>query len=85
MMHEGPPVWHDSADICALSGAGRHLGHVVRSGSCWIAFDGTHLNEAETGFRVLGTFRSVWQAKESVERVSDYFTAARGAGTGHIC
>lgn len=84
-MDGGRPGWSDSAEICALSGAGRHLGHVVRSGSCWIAFDGTHPNRTGKGFQLLGTFPSVSEAKQAVERASGYFYAVRGAGTTRVC
>lgn len=79
-----PEGWHDSADICALSGDGRHLGHIVRTTSCWIAFDATHMNAAGTDFRILGTFHSVMEAKAAVELASGRFLA-RAAHGSHVC
>jgi hypothetical protein len=44
------------------------LGHIIKTGNQWIAFDGTHPNDASTGFRLLGTFPSSAAAKKAVEK-----------------
>jgi hypothetical protein len=59
--------WRDSRSICCIVDAERHLGHVVRAGNCWLAFDATHLNETGTGFHLLGSRMSVAAAKCAVE------------------
>lgn len=71
--------WRDSFRICALSEEDRHLGHVVRIGRGWDAFDSTHLNEARDGFRHLGTFLSVLGAKRAVELAAGYKMACEKA------
>jgi hypothetical protein len=63
-----PAVWRDSDTICALADGERHLGHTLKIGGRWHAFDGTHLNAESNGFRFLGTFASVASAKEAIER-----------------
>jgi len=69
--------WRDSFNICALSEEERHLGHIVRKGRFWNAFDSTHLNDARDGFRHLGSFLSVLGAKHAVEQA----TGCRPSGT----
>src|SRR5579863_7005665 len=59
--------WRDSSSICCLVDFETHLGHVVRAGDCWLAFDATHLNEGGTGFRPLGSLMTVAGAKCVVE------------------
>jgi hypothetical protein len=59
--------WRDSPSICSLADAERHLGHIVRTRHCWLAFDGTHLNETSTGFRLLGSCMDIITAKRLVE------------------
>jgi L-amino acid N-acyltransferase YncA len=63
-----PPVWRESATICALADEERHLGHAMRTGRRWHAFDATRSNDESTGFCPLGTFASVAAAKEAVEQ-----------------
>jgi hypothetical protein len=63
----GLAAWRDADDICALADQDRHLGHIVRHGR-WHAFDGTHLNSERDGFRQVGIFESVKEAKAAVER-----------------
>jgi hypothetical protein len=45
-VHRREGKWRDSRSICCLADAERHLGHIVRAGSCWLAFDATHGNES---------------------------------------
>ena len=61
------PVWRESPDICALSDSERHLGHAIRAGAHWIAYDAIHVNSSNGGFRVIGTFDTVAAAKEAIE------------------
>ena len=61
-------AWRDSGHICALSDGERHIGHVVKIGGRWHAYDATHSNEAGDGFRTLGTFAALDAAKEAVEQ-----------------
>jgi hypothetical protein len=60
-------AWRDSIAICALADGERHLGHILKIGERWYAFDATRFNEESNGFRSLGTFASVGSAKEAVE------------------
>jgi hypothetical protein len=60
------PVWRDSYNICALADSERHLGHAVRVGEYWIAYDAIHFNPANDGFRIIGTFGTIEQAKDAI-------------------
>ena len=60
------PEWRDSPHVCALADSERHLGHAVRVAECWVAYDATHFNPAENGFRIIGTFATVEEAKEAI-------------------
>jgi hypothetical protein len=62
-----PAAWRDSDSVCALADDWRHMGHIVRAGNCWLAFDGTHSNETGTGFRLLGSWKEVTAAKRALE------------------
>ncbi len=62
-------TWRDSSSVCSLADSERHLGHLVRAGSHWLAFDATHVNDNGTGFRVLGGYTSITAAKRAVEQV----------------
>jgi hypothetical protein len=64
----GAPAWRISAQICALSDGERHLGHTVKMGARWHAYDATHTNAAADGFLCLGNFVSVESAKNAVEQ-----------------
>jgi hypothetical protein len=64
--HSGP-AWRNSQQICALADGERHLGHILRIGGRWYAFDATHPNETGDGFRGLGSFASIASAREAVE------------------
>lgn len=61
-------AWRDSGHICAVSDGERHIGHVVKIGGRWHAFDATHSNEAGDGFRSLGTYAALNSAKDAVEQ-----------------
>ncbi|MDP9053774.1 MAG: hypothetical protein M3N93_05655 [Acidobacteriota bacterium] len=62
----GPPEWHDSDTLCALTDSERHLGHAVRVGEYWVAYDATHFNPTSDGFRIIGTFPTLEEAKEGI-------------------
>lgn len=74
------PAWRDGDDICAFADGDRHLGHVIDDEG-WHAFDAIHPNHAAEGFRHLGVFPTVDEAKAAVERaVSERFgTKTRAA------
>lgn len=59
-------AWQNSNSICALTDGERHLGHILKIGGRWHAFDATRLNWESTGFRSLGSFASIYAAKEAV-------------------
>ncbi len=61
-------AWRTSSHICALSDGERHIGHVVRIGGSWHAFDAMHSNETGDGFLALGTFAAVEAAQRTVEQ-----------------
>ena len=61
------PAWRNSTEICALADGERHLGHILKIGERWYAFDGTHSNDESNGFRNLGAFASIGSAKIAVE------------------
>jgi len=60
-------IWYETAGVCGLADAERHLGHVVATPQGWIAYDGTHTNAAGDGFKELGCFGDVVGAKAAVE------------------
>lgn len=60
--------WRYSAHICALSDGERHVGHIVKIGGRWHAFDAMHSNDRGDGFRSLGSFASESPAKDAVEQ-----------------
>ena len=64
----GAPAWRISAQICAFSDGERHLGHIVKVGARWHAYDATHSNGTEDGFLCLGNFVSTESAKDAVEQ-----------------
>jgi hypothetical protein len=61
-------AWRISSHICALSDGERHVGHIVRIGGRWHAYDAMHSNETGDGFLNLGTFAAVESAKGAVEQ-----------------
>jgi hypothetical protein len=60
--------WRHSTHICALSDGERHVGHIVKIGGRWHAFDAMHSNDRGDGFRSLGSFASETSAKSAVEQ-----------------
>src|SRR5258708_2538318 len=59
-------IWRDSDHICTIADDERHFGHVVQLNR-WNAYDATKLNAAGDGFRYLGEFDTVCDAKDAVE------------------
>jgi CRP/FNR family cyclic AMP-dependent transcriptional regulator len=45
----------------------RHLGHAIRAGKHWIAYDAIHVNSSNEGFRVIGTFETMAAAKDAIQ------------------
>jgi hypothetical protein len=68
---ESAPSWRESSNVCALADSERHLGHAVRAGKYWIAYDAMHLNPANDGFRIIGTFETVADARRAIEASVD--------------
>jgi hypothetical protein len=64
----GKLAWRISSQICALSDGERHVGHIVRIGGRWHAYDAMHSNETGDGFLCLGTFVAVESARDAVEQ-----------------
>ena len=71
--------WQTSENVCAFANSERHLGHILKVESVWVAFDGTRLGENGMGFRVIGTFPDVDSAKIAVEFASLRMNAARAS------
>ena len=61
-------TWRHSNHICALSDGERHVGHIVKIGGRWHAFDAMHSNDNGDGFKSLGTYASEGPAKSAVEQ-----------------
>jgi hypothetical protein len=61
-------MWRTAGHICALSDAERHVGHIVRIGGRWHAYDAMHANTTGDGFLSLGTFIALDCAKGAVEQ-----------------
>jgi len=60
-------TWRDSPSVCALADDQRHLGHILKAGDNWLAFDATHPDVSGTGFRFLGSWLTPALAKCAVE------------------
>src|SRR3954463_1839612 len=71
LRQRGSAMWFTSRGVCAYADRDRHLGHIVRAGEGWIAFDATHVNTQGNAFRPLGFFRSMATAKEAVQTATD--------------
>jgi len=65
--------------VCAFADSERHLGHILKVESAWVAFDGTRLGENGIGFRVIGTFADLDSAKIAVEFATLRMNAARAS------
>lgn len=61
-------AWRLSAQVCALSDGERHVGHIVKIGGRWHAFDAMHSNAEGNGFHSLGTFAGLESARNAVEQ-----------------
>jgi hypothetical protein len=72
-------AWRDSTSVCALADGERHLGHVLKIGGRWHAFDATHFNDDMNGFRFLGSYVGLAAAKNAVENREQPSTKAFAA------
>ena len=61
--------------FCAFADSERHLGHILKIESQWLACDGTHLGERGIGFRIIGIFPDMESAKKAVEFASIHMRA----------
>ena len=61
-------AWRVSPHICALTDGERHVGHIVKIGGRWHAFDAMHSNDAGDGFRALGTYAALESAQRAIEQ-----------------
>ncbi len=62
--------WHMGGKVCAFADSERHLGHILKVESQWLAYDGTRLGESGIGFRVIGAFTDISSARIAVEFAS---------------
>jgi hypothetical protein len=69
--------WHMSENVWAFTDSERHLGHILKVESIWLAFDGTRLGESGIGFRIVGAFSEIDSAKIAVEFATLRLNAAR--------
>jgi hypothetical protein len=78
-----PGFWRIGKKICAFADSERHLGHILKLESQWLACDGTRLGKSGTGFRIIGVFPDTESAKKAVEAASLLTSApiSRAAGT----
>jgi hypothetical protein len=74
----GPPNWSDGENSSAFADAERHLGHVLREANGWAAWDATHPAESGDGFRFVGLYESLQDAKFAVESSVAMLGPARG-------
>lgn len=65
---EATLLWRTSGHICALTDGERHIGHIVRVGGRWHAYDAMHSNGTGDGFLSLGSFIALDCAKDAVEQ-----------------
>ena len=72
--------WRDSRNVCAFSDADRHLGHIVRAGEGWIAFDATHATNHGASLQSLGFFATRAAAKEAVQMATVPLSRSATAG-----
>jgi len=75
--------WRTSEFVCALSDAARHLGHLIMIEK-WHAYDATQSNEASNGFKYLGTFVELADAKQAVESSVAGASRTRAMGAGRV-
>jgi hypothetical protein len=73
--------WRMGNKVCAFSDSERHLGHILKCDSQWLAFDATRLGESGEGFWIIGIFPDIGSARSAVE-LSSMLTnnLTRGAG-----
>jgi hypothetical protein len=76
LLPDGNATWYVSSEVCALADSERHLGHAVRQGDAWLAFDARHVNRAHDGLSCLGQFPNVIAAKRAIESIVGVSSAA---------
>jgi hypothetical protein len=62
--------WRMGREVCAFADSERHLGHILKVESQWLAYDGTHVGESGIGFLIIGAFPDIHSAKAAVELAS---------------
>jgi hypothetical protein len=60
-------IWFKVVGVCALADSERHLGHAVRKGGNWLAYDAVHPNAPHDGFLYVGHFKTVIDAQRAIE------------------
>ena len=61
------PTWYLGVGVCALADSERHLGHAIREGDIWVAYDAVHPNASHNGFLALGRFQDLSEATQAIE------------------
>ena len=56
-----------SEEVCAFADSERHLGHILKLESGWLACDATRLGESGIGFWIIGVFPDIESATRAVE------------------
>jgi hypothetical protein len=74
--------WRTGKKICAFANSERHLGHILKLETQWLACDGTRLAESGSGFRIIGVFPDPDSAKRAVEAASFLALAATPGTAG---
>jgi hypothetical protein len=75
-------TWRISEKVCALADSERHLGHILKFGSQWLACDATRVGESGSGLWIIGIFPDIASAKSAVELASVRMTAGPRGATG---
>jgi len=70
--------WRVGGKACAFADSERHLGHILKVDSQWLAWDGTRLGESGIGFRLIGAFTDISSARIAVEFASIGMPALKG-------
>jgi hypothetical protein len=61
-------AWYVGDGFCALADSERHLGHAIKEGDFWTAYDAVHPDPSYNGFLALGHFKSILGAIQAIER-----------------
>lgn len=60
-------AWRVSAHMCALADGERHIGHAMKIGGKWQAWDATRGDASGRGFLNLGSFNTLEGAQRAIE------------------